>query len=218
MRKHEWKTPLEAVTHTAPSLSHLKLYGCRAYAHKHGLPKKAKLDQRAHVGHLVGYDSTNIFRIWIPSKRKIICTRNVVFDEGKRYDPTEPDLPQLVTEPIIETTFHIPQHFGQTTASMEIDDEDVSITDLDASENVILPTTEATNLKASKTPTSDAANAALPTDINTPTPEPPGGPSESSPVGPSESLSKPLHLRQRAKRLSRIFQLILTNQTSYLSG
>ena len=30
--------------------------------------KKRKLDPRAYIGYLVGYDSTNIFRIWIPHK------------------------------------------------------------------------------------------------------------------------------------------------------
>ena len=50
-----------------PSYAHLKAYGCRAYPLtrevKAGLEKKRKLAPRAHIGYLVGYDSTNIFCI-----------------------------------------------------------------------------------------------------------------------------------------------------------
>ena len=50
-----------------------------------------KLNPRAHIGYLVGYNSTNIYRIWIPHKGKVISTRDVIFDEetffyGKRTD------------------------------------------------------------------------------------------------------------------------------------
>ncbi|KAM4067532.1 integrase core domain-containing protein [Hirsutella rhossiliensis] len=52
----------------------LKAYGCRAYAMTSdaqlGKKKRQKLDPRSHIGYLVGYNSTNIFRIWIPQRRK----------------------------------------------------------------------------------------------------------------------------------------------------
>ena len=53
-----------------------------------------KLDPRAHIGYLVGYDSTNIYRIWIPHKGIVISTRDIVFNEktffnGKRIDITK---------------------------------------------------------------------------------------------------------------------------------
>ena len=48
---------------------------------------------------MVGYDSSNIYRIWNPITNKIIRTRDVVFDESKRYSLD--DLPQSEPE-IIE--------------------------------------------------------------------------------------------------------------------
>src|ERR1700722_17505141 len=45
-----------------------------------------KLDPRAHIGYLVGYDSTNIFRVWIPHQGKVISTRDVLFDEDTFFD------------------------------------------------------------------------------------------------------------------------------------
>jgi len=50
-----------------PHLAHLRAYGCRTYAltekaqNKKG--RKFKLDPRAYIRYLVGYDSTNIFRV-----------------------------------------------------------------------------------------------------------------------------------------------------------
>ena len=189
MHKHNWKTPFEKVTSKAPNLSHLKAYGCKAYAHIHNLPKKMKLEERAHVGHLVGYDSTNIFRIWIPSRQRVIRTRDVMFNEGKFYDPSEPDLSQLITEPMIETTFEtaFPQHFPNTLSSIELDPDDVDITDVNASEDVNLQPVESID-KATET----VIEPHLPTPEITPTPEP------ETAAGPSDAGPSKLH-KQKAK-------------------
>ena len=99
MQKHRWKTPYELATGKKPNLQHLKAYGCKAYSLNKEIGQKHKtwkLTERAHIGHLVGYDSTNIFRIWIPSQRKIIRTRDVTFNETAFYQPGEPDLHQLI--------------------------------------------------------------------------------------------------------------------------
>ncbi|SLM38807.1 Ribonuclease H-like domain [Lasallia pustulata] len=99
MQKHRWKTPYELATGKKPNLQHLKAYGCKAYSLDKEIGQKHKtwkLTERAHIGHLVGYDSTNIFRIWIPSQRKIIRTQDVTFNETAFYQPGEPDLHQLI--------------------------------------------------------------------------------------------------------------------------
>ena len=50
-------------------------------------PKKLrKLQPKAHIGFLVGYESTNIYRVWIPHKKKVISARDVLFDEDEFYD------------------------------------------------------------------------------------------------------------------------------------
>ena len=67
----------------------MKVYGCKAYAHIPKIPRLEKLAARANIGYLVGYNSTNIFRIWIPSLHKVIATRDVTFDELTQYEPIE---------------------------------------------------------------------------------------------------------------------------------
>ena len=128
MKKHDWKTPFEIVKHNAPNLSHLKAYGCKAYAKINLLPKKQKLAERAHIGHLIGYDSTNIYRVWIPSKHKIIRTRDVIFNERSFYNPGDVDLLQIIEKPMIETTLepialkHISAtQIGNSDSESEID-------------------------------------------------------------------------------------------------
>ncbi len=98
-RQLDWKTPLETLQNAfntanpLPNIAHLKRIGCRAYPR---VCKKAdlsdKLAPRAHVGYLMGYDSSNIFRVWVPSERRVISSRDVIFDEDTSYDPKEKDL------------------------------------------------------------------------------------------------------------------------------
>jgi hypothetical protein len=72
VKKLNWKTPFELVKNYKPRLGHLHVFRCKAYSLKQPkeLPKKAKLDPRAHIGYLVGYDSTNIMK-----GNKKVCRR-----------------------------------------------------------------------------------------------------------------------------------------------
>jgi hypothetical protein len=90
---HDITMPAEGVTGLRkPLTNYLKAYGCRAYVliKSAGDPdkprKRQKLQPKAHIGFLVGYESTNIYRIWIPHKKKVISVRDVLFDEEERYD------------------------------------------------------------------------------------------------------------------------------------
>jgi hypothetical protein len=55
------------------------------------LPKLAKLAPRAAIGYLVGYEARNIWRIWIPSYRRVIRARDVQFNETEFYDSSLPN-------------------------------------------------------------------------------------------------------------------------------
>ena len=76
-------------------------YSCQAYSYIKNRPKLEKLQPRAHIGYLVGYDSTNVFRIWIPTLKRVISTRHVVFDTTKRYTPWNDQ--SEATEEVIQT-------------------------------------------------------------------------------------------------------------------
>ena len=55
----------------------------------------------------MGYNSTNIYQIWIPNKHKIIETKNVIFDENLFYISKEIDFLQIIKKPMLETTFEL---------------------------------------------------------------------------------------------------------------
>jgi hypothetical protein len=99
---HNWRTPYDrfhtylahrdgiVVEDRKPYQAHLRVYGCKAYAmtqeaQRH-LQRRHKLNPRAWIGFLVGYESTNIYRIWNPQTGRIISTRDVIFNEDERFD------------------------------------------------------------------------------------------------------------------------------------
>jgi hypothetical protein len=46
-----------------------------------------KTAPRAHIGYLVGYRASNIYRVWIPALHRVITTRDVTFDENTYFHP-----------------------------------------------------------------------------------------------------------------------------------
>ncbi len=106
IRLLKWLTPIGFIEQhlsnlvLKPSLNYLVLYGCRAYAYIKKQPKlEARLNHRAYIRYLVGYNSTNIFQIWHLKVNTIILTRDVIFDMTKRYSPTKNQLeatPEIV--------------------------------------------------------------------------------------------------------------------------
>ena len=65
-------TLFKALYRMKSRLNHLYIYSCRAYLKRNNIPKLLKLKPRAYISYLVGYDSYNIYHIWIPSKGEVI--------------------------------------------------------------------------------------------------------------------------------------------------
>jgi len=85
-------TPYELWYGHKPNLSHLRRIGCTAY-YKDNHNKK-KLQNKARVGYLVGYqDDTSSYRIYDKKLNKVIIARDVVFDEDRVYNSEEPPDP-----------------------------------------------------------------------------------------------------------------------------
>ena len=95
------------------------------------------------IEYLVGYDSINIFRIWISSKKKIIKTKNVAFDHTKFYDSAEVDLSHFLAQPIesIVEVLKIPEMpppSNDIVKEDEIDEIEPAIEDSNQSTNIPL--------------------------------------------------------------------------------
>ena len=125
-RRNEWMTPKEkmdrwfyqhfrwyrppnvdfdAMKDHRPDWHGIYAYGCKAYPLMNSFKAKEdknlfKLRPRAHVGYLVGYHASNIYRIWVPKLNRVILSRDVRFNEEEFFDPNKES--QLETEPIME--------------------------------------------------------------------------------------------------------------------
>lgn len=98
----QWKTPYEVVWKTKPKVHHMHPIGCQAYVLNRSLKRADKLESRALIGHLVGYDSTNIFRIWLPTRDEVIRTRDVIFEPAKFYNDLEGYAHESIIEDVIK--------------------------------------------------------------------------------------------------------------------
>jgi hypothetical protein len=70
-----------------PDQTHLVAYGCKAYAMTADAQLKRKrlwkLAPKAWISYMVGYRSSNNYRIWLPTENKIVTMRNVLFNEDE---------------------------------------------------------------------------------------------------------------------------------------
>jgi hypothetical protein len=94
--------------------------GCCAYVYNRNLRAADKLESRTLIGHLVGCQGTNIFRIWLPTKDTVIVTRDVVFEPTLFFDGMDGYASTSVIEEVIKLLEYpeMPQ------------DDDISIEDL----------------------------------------------------------------------------------------
>lgn len=80
------RTPHELLHGNKPDVSHLRVFGCRAYAYNFD-PTRKKLDDKAKAGIFVGYDdSSAAYNVYLPTQRKIIKSGHVVFHERNQQD------------------------------------------------------------------------------------------------------------------------------------
>jgi hypothetical protein len=75
-------TPEEAWSGHKPSIRHLRVFGCKVGVH---IPQELRgtVDAKSWNGIHVGYSSSHQgYRIWNPSERKVVVSRDVIFHEA----------------------------------------------------------------------------------------------------------------------------------------
>ena len=78
------RTPYEAWHGRKPAVSHLRVFGCLAFAKELG--HIGKLDDRSTPGVFIGYaEGSKAYRILDPETQRVRITRDVVFDEGRGW-------------------------------------------------------------------------------------------------------------------------------------
>ncbi|KAG8480141.1 hypothetical protein CXB51_024917 [Gossypium anomalum] len=100
------KTPFKAWHGIKPSVSHLKVFGCVCYAFI-PVQRRTKLERRATLGIFVGYSSINKgYRVYDPSTKKFLVSRDVRFDEGKIWSWNDSDA-RLTDEDQLENSLEL---------------------------------------------------------------------------------------------------------------
>jgi hypothetical protein len=93
------------VTGIRPHLSRLHVIGSRGFVLNKHLPRGDKLEDRTFESFLIGYDASNIYRVWLPNTNRVIRVRDVRFiDELYKEKPSTPPVEARVIE-----TVHIPE-------------------------------------------------------------------------------------------------------------
>ena len=83
------KKPPEVWSRKKPSIAHLIFFGCDAFMH---VPKekRSKQDNKAEKCIFVGYkDGIKCYKLWNPVTRKIVYSRDVIFNEIKNTSRNE---------------------------------------------------------------------------------------------------------------------------------
>ena len=81
----EYKIPEEVWSGKEISLSHLKVFGCVAYVHISDQGRN-KLDPKSKKCTFIGYGGDEFgYRIWDDENKKVIRTRDVIFNERVMY-------------------------------------------------------------------------------------------------------------------------------------
>ena len=102
-RSTDGKSPEELWTGKKPTVRHLRVWGCEAYAH---VPKehRSKFDAKAVKCTLIGYsEGCKAWRLWDMQRRRLIVSRDVVFNENHK---TVTDM--ITAESVQQNTVMIP--------------------------------------------------------------------------------------------------------------
>ena len=81
----------------------MHVYGCKTYTLDKQIKKGDKLAPYALIGHLVGYNLTNIYCIWILSLRKVIQTKDITFNKNSFYNSKGQDIDYLLRDALEDT-------------------------------------------------------------------------------------------------------------------
>ncbi|KAL1956597.1 hypothetical protein VTO42DRAFT_7008 [Malbranchea cinnamomea] len=171
-----WKLPLkvllEAVGIRIPlSIAHIVTFGCKAFVLNKKLAKGRKHAPRVHISYLVGYDSTNIFRVWIPSLDQVVRTRDVVFDETERYEGEKMDFEVEKALEVADSIEMIDRQLTETDFDLDIYTGDEYHTNLrmqDTNEGFEAVKTQTQDEAEKMTPEPQGFSVFLPTSDPTP--------------------------------------------------
>lgn len=149
------ETPFELWHKKSIDVSILKVFGCDVYAH---IPdqKRKKLDAKSKKGIFVGYsETTKGFKVFFPDERKILLSRDVIFDEKlKTFDVTISDSfesENTVRSNIDKTNENETSNNDNNTNNTSDDNENIQNVSVSNSNESVLDTSNAVSIESDVT-------------------------------------------------------------------
>ncbi|KAG7583121.1 GAG-pre-integrase domain [Arabidopsis suecica] len=116
------KTPYESFRDKRPTVGHIKIFGCIAYA-KIDKQQLKKLDDRSRMlVHLGIEPGSKAYRLFDPQTQKIVVSRDVVFDESKGWNWKHNDL-RKDGDGSFSITFHTYGNHGLQESEQSVETE-----------------------------------------------------------------------------------------------
>jgi hypothetical protein len=83
-----------------PDISHIRVWGCKCWAHIHSEKRAKDFSSKALVGHLVGYSTfqRSAYKVFVPELGKVIISRDVRFDEAIPQGPVDEKVKEYFRE------------------------------------------------------------------------------------------------------------------------
>ena len=127
-RKLDKITPYERWYGSKPKVSHLRIWGCRAFVHNEGNHRKSKIQPRATPMIFVGYGDDHYgYRVFDPRSNKIFVRHHVSFDETVFPALEKKEIPSFFVEDD-DLPIPLPQndHLPPSDADAHTDIEELS--------------------------------------------------------------------------------------------
>jgi len=117
-------TPLQTWTGRKPTVKHVRIFGCKAYAHIPAANRK-KLDPKSRACIFIGYSTDcKAYRLYDPTKEEFFVSRDVIFSEHERGSNLLSNAERqtqgiLISDDQFMEAKDSPQHITQTNATGE---------------------------------------------------------------------------------------------------
>ena len=102
IKKYGWKILFELFIGRILIITHIYIFGCKAYVVNYKMLKLHKIVLRAIIGYFYGIVLIRIFKVFILIKRRVIYSKNIRFDDTKVYYLTDLDIGAIYIRDISE--------------------------------------------------------------------------------------------------------------------
>ncbi|CAJ2671832.1 unnamed protein product [Trifolium pratense] len=127
-------TPEEAWSGMKPSVKHFKVFGCLAFVHVPDAQRKKLDDKSIKCVHLGVSEESKAYKLYNPADKKIIVSRDVVFDESKGWNWGESSQAQATQYDNSENEVYETEEEPAAGENVETDPQNVTVPDSESDE------------------------------------------------------------------------------------